>query len=323
MKLQKEVQLADVSDVARARIALSLPVLKGVLFALQHARVHRLGGYERITLADLAREYREGSGDCGICFEYAVHDSLQAKDKNVHALLSNVLNDFCGIKTGAESILFGAEKTGGISLIETSQNLIDGNSRILSGKIGQPAKLQKQWGTIQKALRDTKARDRLPTSIKGLWKADLFLGSSQEGRWVGTTLKLNKTDFQGAAGLRLGIYPETRKGEAPSRDESNNLVLCPLPYDANFMESFYSSFFAVKQFLLADAKVPKPVALPSSADRFLTQQFEDRRDFPVLDVIEAMYALGQPDLTGESVIGSASSDSTAPMDAVAPVAKQA
>jgi hypothetical protein len=323
MKIQKEVQLAEVSDVARARIALSLPVLKGVLFALQRARVDRLGGYEQITLADLAREYREGSGDCGICFEYAVHDSLQAKDRNIHALLSNILNDFCGIKAGAESILFGAEKSGGISLIQTSQSLIDSNSRILSGKIGQPAKLQKQWNTIQKALRDTKARDRLPTSIKGLWKADLFLGSSQEGRWVGTTLKLNRSDFQGAAGLRIGIYPEVKKGESPSRDDANNLVLCPLPYDANFMESFYSSFFAVKQFLLADAKVPKPVALPGSADRFLAQQFEDRRDFPILEVIEAMYPLGQPDLTGESVVGSASADESAPMDAVAPVAKQA
>lgn len=46
MKLQKEVQRAEVSDVARARIALSLPVLKGVLFALQRDRVARLGGYE-------------------------------------------------------------------------------------------------------------------------------------------------------------------------------------------------------------------------------------------------------------------------------------
>lgn len=321
MKLQKEVQRAEVSDVARARIALSLPVLKGVLFALQRDRVARLGGYEKITLADLAREYREGSGDCGICFEYAVHDSLLAKDENVYALLSNVLNDFCGIKTGAESILFGAEKSGGISLIDTSHSLINDDSRVLSGKVGQPAKLKKQWETIKKALRDTKARDRLPTSIKGLWKADLFLGSSDEARLIGTTLKLNKSDFQGAAGIRLGFYPETKKGEGPSRDEKNNLVLCPLSYDASFMEAFYSSFFAVKQFLLADAKVPKPVALPASADRFLAQQFEDRREFPVIDIIEAMYPLGQPNLTDESVVGSAKDDDGAPMDAVAPVAR--
>ena len=323
MKLQKEIQRAEISDAARARIALALPVLKGILLALQHDRVARLGGYEKITLADLAREYREGSGDCGICFEYAVHDSLTSKDPNVYSLLSNVLNDFCNIKSGAESILFGAEKSGGISLIDTSSSLVDNDSRVLSGNVGQPAKLKKQWNTIRKALRDTKARDRLPTSIKGLWKADLFLGSSSEGRWVGSTLKLNKSDFQGAAGLRLGIYPETRKGEGPTRDDTNNLILCPLPYDANFMEVFYSSFFAVKQFLLADAKLPKPVALPNTADRFLAQQFEDRRAFSVIDIIEYMYPLGQPDLTAESIVGSSSEDGMAPLDAVAPVPRSA
>lgn len=168
MKLQKEVQKVHVADAARARIALALPVLKGVLFALQHDRVERLGGYNKITLADRGREYREGSGDCGICFEYAVHDALRAKDPSIYDRLSNVLNDFCGIKTGAESILFGAEKTGSLSLIETSQDFINDESRILSGKIGQPAKLKKQWNTIKKALRETGARDRLPTSIKGL-----------------------------------------------------------------------------------------------------------------------------------------------------------
>ncbi len=319
MKLQTEIQRAPISDAARARLALALPVLKGVLLALQRERVERLGGYEKITLADLAREYREGSGDCGICFEYAVHDSLQAKDANVYALLSNVLNDFCGIKTGAESILFGAEKSGGLILIDTSAELLDNDSRILSGKIGQPAKLKKQWNTIKRALRDVKARDRLPSSIRGLWKADLFLGSSSEGRWVGSTLKLNKRDFEGAAGLRLGIYPEMRAGEGPTRDESNNLVLCPLPYDASFMELFYSAFFTVKQFLIADARVPKPVSLPNAADRFVAQQLEERRAFAVIDIIEAMYPMGQTDLTDETIVGPAKDDESAPLDAVAPV----
>lgn len=318
MKLQTEIQRAPITDAARSRIALALPVLKGMLFALQRDRVARLGGYAAITLADLGREYREGSGDCGICFEYAVHDALLSKDANIYPRLSSVLEDFCGIKTGAESILFGAEKTGAISLIETSHELVNAESRILSGKIGQPAKLQKQWNTITKALRDTKARDRLPTSIKGLWKADLFLGSSNEGRWVGSTLKLNRPDFEGGAGLRVGIYPEEKRGDGPTRDEKNNLVLCPLPYDGSFMEVFHSAFFTVKHTLLADTKLPKPVAIPNSADRFLAQQLVDRRDFTVLDIIEAMFHMGQPDLVSEGVVGSSKADEEVPFDAVAP-----
>src|ERR1700733_4560812 len=165
MKLQKEREVAPISDAARARIALALPVLKGVLFALQKERVERLGGHDKITLADLGREFRGGDGDCGICFEYAVHDAIRAKDATVHSLVSNVLADFCGIKSGAESILFGAEKTGGLALIETCADLITDDSRILSGKIGQPAKLKKQWDAIKQAMRNTAARERLPLSI--------------------------------------------------------------------------------------------------------------------------------------------------------------
>lgn len=322
MKLQAATQSAPISDAARARIALTLPIMKGILFALQSERVARLGGHEKITLADLAREYREGSGDCGICFEYAVHDAIRGKDPTIHALISNVLEDFCGIRDGAESILFGAEKTGALSLIETPTDILDSDSRVLSGKVGQPAKLLKNWDPIKKALRSVPARARLPASIRGLWKADLFLGSSANGRWVGSTLKLNRSDFEGAPGLRLGIYPETKKGEGPSRDASNNLVLCPLPYDAQFMEIFYSAFFLMKQFLGADAKLPKPVALPNSADRFVAQQLEERRTFTVVDIVESMYGLGQPGLTGEKTIGDAVADVSVPLDAVAPVPKE-
>jgi hypothetical protein len=117
MKLQTEEQSAQISDAARARIALALPVLKGVLFALQRDRVEGLGGHAKVTLSDLGREYRERSGDCGICFEYAVHDSLKAQDPKICPLLSEILEDHCGIKSGAQSILFGAEKTGSIVLI--------------------------------------------------------------------------------------------------------------------------------------------------------------------------------------------------------------
>lgn len=33
-------------------------------------------------------------------------------------------------------------------------------------------------------------REKLPNSINGLWKADLFVGKSEPDKWVGTTVKL-------------------------------------------------------------------------------------------------------------------------------------
>jgi len=141
LALQTEFQNASISDALRATIALGLPVLKGILFALKADRAERLGGYAALTLYDLAREYREGDRDCGICFEYAVHDALTSQHPLIYPMVSTVLDEFCGLRSGAQSILFGAEKSGKWSLINTSQGLITEDSRVLSGGIGQPPKV--------------------------------------------------------------------------------------------------------------------------------------------------------------------------------------
>lgn len=296
------------------------PILHATLFSLQRERIERLGGYARVTLADLAREYREGSGDCGICFEYAVHDAIRTQDPQIHPLISTVLEDFCGIRNGAESILFGAEKNGAVSLIETATELLTDDSRILVGKTGQPPKLKRHLTKLVKAFRTAQPRAELPPSIRGLWRADLFVGSPNEDRWIATTLKINPVDLQGAPGLRVGIYPERKKGERPSMDESKNLILCPIPYNAGFMELFYCSFFIMKQFLTADAQLPKPVALPNSDDRHVATELVARRSYPIVEVIEALAPMAQPNLLESSTVGEATTE----IDtiAVAPVAQK-
>jgi len=294
------------------------PILRATLFALQRDRIERLGGYERITLADLAREYREGAGDCGICFEYAVHEAIRNRDGQIHPLISEVLEDFCGIRAGADSILFGAEKNGALSLIETAAELLTEDSRILAGRIGQPPKLKRYLARLVRAFQSPEYRELLPASIRGLWRADLFVGSPEEDRWVATTLKINPGDLEGGPGIRIGIYPERRRGERPMRDDEKNLILCPLPYNAGFMELFYSSFFIVRQVLAADARVPKPVALPSADDQHVAAELVARRDFPLLEVLEALAPMAQPGLLESAEAG----DGKPETKAVAPVAQR-
>jgi len=69
-----------------------------------------------------------------------------------------------------------------------------------------------------------------------------------------------------------------------------------VPYDGSFMELFYTGWRIVQQFIAADAYLPKPVALPSPADRQVAKELEMRRDFPVVEVIAALEAQAQPDL---------------------------
>jgi hypothetical protein len=85
------------------------------------------------------------------------------------------------------------------------------------------------------------------------------------------------------------------------------------------MELFYSAFFLVKTFLTSDAKLPRPVELPLSIDRSVAKLLEDRRGFPVLDVLGALEKLAQPGLLMSSSAGDPYSESST--SAVAPVAK--
>lgn len=274
------------------------PILKGVLYALKRDVVDEAGGYEQIKLKMLSRVYRPGDGDCGICFEYAVHDAMIRRDPMVAERVEHVLTRFCKVPgASADSILFGTEKTGALQLIETARERLTEDSVLLYGTAGRPVKLRRYIDTIARSLRSERTRPALPDSIRGIWKADLFLGKGDSDRWVGTTVKINETQLEGARGLRIGIVPSRQgRSDAPWRDDLRNLVVCPLAYDGDFMEAFYRGWQVVRQFIAADAQVPKEVFLPVPAERRVATLLAERREFPVLDVIDALGPLAQPTL---------------------------
>ncbi len=296
MKLILGNQTAEVQDFVRAKLAMVVPVLKAILHSLSRDRINRLGGIECVTVRDLAREVREGHGDAGICFEYAVHEAIANNHPLIASLASEVLQDLCRIGGGAESILFGPEKAGVIPILESVEQALTDDSVVYVGNRGRPPKLKRYIPQIMNAYRRNEARNTLPRAISGIWKADLFLGNRQMDAWVGTTIKINPTHLQAAQGLRIGIYPRLNERDVPRRDEQLNLIRLPLPYDGQFMEVFYKSFFLARAFLRADATLPRPVDLPDSEDRLICGLLEQRKDFPVVEVIAAISEMAQPDL---------------------------
>lgn len=300
MKLIAGNQTAEVEDLLRAKLAMVVPVLKATLHSLARDRIQRLGGVDRITLHDLAREVREGHGDAGICFEYAVHEAIASNHPLIAGLASDVLRDLCRINGGAESILFGPEKEGVIPILESVEQALTDDSVVYVGNRGRPPKLKRYIPRIVNAYRRNEARNSLPRAISGLWKADLFLGNHASDAWVGTTIKINPAHLQPAQGLRIGIYPKVNERDTPRHDDQLNLIRLPLPYDGQFMEVFYKSFFLARAFLKADARVPRPVDLPDAEDRFICQELENRRAFAVVEVIPAVLNMSQRDLIADA-----------------------
>lgn len=89
------------------------------------------------------------------------------------------------------------------------------------------------------------------------------------------------------------------------KDEAKNLVICPLHHDGDFMQVFYEGWRVVQAFIDADARVPNEVTLPRPVDREVARILEERRAFPVLEVVNAIGIFGQPELlaTTEQQVG--------------------
>jgi len=294
-KLALEIQSAEVGEAVRARYTMVASILRAMLYSSYGPMVEALGGPGTITLEQLARTYQEGSGDYGICFEYALHDSIRARHVSIYPTIEEVLHSFCNIKGTAESILFGLEKDGRLNVVQTAANSLTPEARVLVGKPGKPPYLKQRIGILKRAFHSVKHRDRLPQSISGLWQADLFVGSPSSEQWIGTTLKVNREDLKAAPGLRLGVFPSNTK-EGPARAADKNLILCPLPYRSEFMILFSASFQIAKQLMYSKGHMPKPPALVYEDDLSVAEWLSARRTYPVMDILEALHPLMQPGL---------------------------
>ena len=251
LPIQIERQCNSIGDEVSAVTAVVRPILQGVLLATKMDILAQAGGHEGVKLKMLARLRKAHDGECGICFEYAVHDAVKRGEAAVLDRLSTALHQFCKVRgRDTKSILFGAEKSGAVHLIDTSRDLVTSGSSILVGKKGRPANLAKYIDRLAAAFRRPQTRKALPYSISGLWRADLFVGSLDTEHWVGTTVKVNQSQLQSDRGLRIGIVP-TQQGASDRvrKDEQKNLIVCPLPYDASFMEVFYKGWQVVQHFL--------------------------------------------------------------------------
>ncbi len=302
MQLISEKQNALIQSEVLARIALIRPLLTSLLTGIKNDVMLELGGMSNIKLKMLPRAYRPGAGDIGFCFEWAIHDAIKRNDPMVLERLSDAAKQCRLTGTDYNSILFGLEKSGKVQIIDTANDILTPDSRLLTGAQAQPPKLKGYLNMLSAAFNRPETRNALPYSIAGLWKADLFFGARDSDRWLGTTLKINLSQLEGARGLRIGIVPATQgKSDKITVDDRKNLIICPIPYDGSFMELFYTAWGIVQQFIAADAKMPPEVNLPVPADRQAVRELVSRREFPVVDVVAALEPLSQTDLTISTV----------------------
>lgn len=299
MDVREERQLNPVSEDVGALTAVTRPIVAGLLHSIGEEYLRPHGGRQNIRLADLGRVRKANDGDLGVAFEYAVHDAIMTGTGIVVDRVNSALK-LCRIEKGdPTSILFAIEKSGAKQLVKTQRELITPDSRILSGSVGQPAKLAKHLNQLAAAFHKPTTRPALPQSIRGLWKADLFLGSTVPDHWVGTSIKINPSRLETAPGLRIAIVPTSSgNSDAVRMDEQRRLVMCPLPHDYSFMQTFHEGMRIIQALAANDFKMPKDAELPNPMHREVARIYVERREFSVFDVLEAVALFAQPELIG-------------------------
>ena len=135
----KCTQTNDIHSEYEALFSVISPILRALSMSLKKDIVEQVGGYEKITLELFTRLFEPGDGDCGICFEYDVHDAIVNKQEDVLNRIDTVLSKFCKIK-GSEpsSILFGAEKSWQLQFIDSVKEHLTVDSLLLTGDRGKP-----------------------------------------------------------------------------------------------------------------------------------------------------------------------------------------
>lgn len=302
MRVREERQVAPIAEDVSALLAVTRPVIAGLLHSIGEEYLVAHGGRGSMRLADLGRVRKRNDGDLGVAFEYAVHDAVA---NGTSAVVLDRVSDAlqrCNISRGdPASILFAMEKSGAKQLIETRRELITSDSRVLSGNRGQPVKLQRYMNQLAAAFHRPTTRLALPRSIQGLWKADLFLGSTEPDHWVGTTIKVNPRALEGAPGLRIAIVPSSSgRSDAIRRDDHKNLIICPLPHDFSFMQTFHEGMRIVQTLVTRDFKTPTDAELPNPMHREVARVYVERREFTVQDVLDAVGIFAQPGLLDTS-----------------------
>lgn len=265
--------------------AMVTPILFGLLVGLKSEVIESCRGIDKILLRELARNYREGDGDCGICFEYAVHSAIRNNNPLVIERIQSALS-MCGIEgKNTTSILLGFEKSKILQINNELLNTLTENSILLSEPFGERIKIKKYLEEIQKSFRFSNARNNLPVSINGIWKTDLFIGNTDTDMWAAASVKINPLALRYAKGLAIGIVPSRWEKTKPCQAK-NGMIICPLLYEKSFMCFFYSAWRIVYHFIKNDAKIPHERFLSGIEELQIAKYLEQKRDVPVLELVD-------------------------------------
>ena len=92
-------QAHPVADEVSALVAVTGPIIAGVLQSVSAEVANAFGTRDQVPLKMLGQLRKRGNGDCGIAFEYAIHDAVISQDASIAERVADAL-EMCQILRG-------------------------------------------------------------------------------------------------------------------------------------------------------------------------------------------------------------------------------
>ena len=99
MEVREERQVNAVAEDVSALVAVTRPIIAGLLHSIAEEFLTPHGGRENMRLGDLGRVRKANDGDLGVAFEYAVHEAIVNHNPIVMERIGSALRR-CRIERG-------------------------------------------------------------------------------------------------------------------------------------------------------------------------------------------------------------------------------
>lgn len=299
-------QAAPLDEYGRALFAVARSILRALLDSLSAEDLADLNTpLAEVRMRQLAKVVRieRDKGMRGDGFEWAVHEAIIGREQRVLEPIAAALRKASRHIKDAEptSLLFGHERARYLGFIDAVIDEAGTDAHILPDSTGRPFKFG-PW--VSKAARGIAAEPELGARIQKIWKTDLFLSTTDDAKHFAATVKSSFKELEGGAGLRIGIVPESPKGNPAGLrfSHEHNLWVVSLADPNGFMGLFNDGYNAVARAMCALGKQTQPAyyTKPSAKAQALQSQIEKYGDVLVREVEAALDEAAQKDLVQES-----------------------
>ena len=287
-------QRAPVDEYGRALYAVARSITRALYDQVGSEDLTDLNtAREDITLRQLAKLSRldRDKGMFGDGFEWAVHEAVLGGEwrvtERVDAALRRASPSFKNLDKPT-SLLFGHERAKYLGFLEATIAGAGTEARLLPDGRGHPFAFA-AWVPV--AAKGYAAEGELPDRIQKIWKTDLFLGSNDASRYIGTTIKSNWHQLEGGPGLRIAVVPEAK--DLPSGvHRRQGLWVAALPDPQGFMGLYNDAYRAVASAIdsLGKHDRGKYFEKPSAQAQKVQAQLEK---YPTAKVVEIEHALNE------------------------------